>query len=1040
MRVPYLADTDHLNYPFGVWAGSGNVWIGESSGRRALQFTSVGAYLSAIGAAGVRWYQDQEIVWLGDVAVDSAGNTWLADTWASHLLEFDASGNFLRELGEAWNGGSDDYHFIIPVSLAFDSAGNIYVSDGCGWGPLDSGNQRVQIFDPDANYLNTIGQTGVPGPGNDQFYAPCHIAIYADVLYVADSGNHRVQLFDVSSPLSPAYLATIGVTGEQGDDNAHLNEPTGVAVDASAIYVADSLNDRVQVFGRTTRAYQGTIGTGWGTGNDQFEQPTDVAVDGPLLYVADFVNTRVQQFSTTGVYQRTYGVTGVPYLTDGYHYNEPYGVAAAPDGGLYLVESAGERLLRLNADGTLAWAVGAPGVEGWHGVSTDFWLPSDVALDAAGRVYVASRGTFRVQIYNPDGSHFATLHDWSAGADWFDRPTGLALAPNGYLYVADAWRQRVAVFDASLAYVASLGVVDEAGSDNAHFNQPGDVAVDSDGTIYVADQANQRVQVFDASRNYVRTMGEAGVCDNDFDHFCWPTHLALDAAQRLYVADPGRARVQVFDQSGAYLTTVDGSWGTSPGHMWDAEGVAVDGEGTLYVPDGDNHRVQVFAPGYPGWVQTNINGFGGVALYVGTLDVFNSALYAGTWDGQVWRAPDGQTWTDVTPSWSSPAAFDAEVFGSYLYFGVGPAEDPGEVWRTDGTTWQQVVSGGFGDASNSGVNALHVFSGALYAATVNGDTGTEIWRSATGNPGDWTQVNQDGFGGGGTPQDQTMDVYNGYLYVGLNRSNAAELWRTPDGTTWTLVFTDGLAANIPTVSAMAEFGGQFYIGVRNVTTGGEVWRSGDGLNWTPVVTGGLGNPNNQRPYGLIVFDGRLYLVFCNTVTGAEVWRSADGSVWEKVADGGWGDSNNGFVDYYDKGAAVFANRLYIGTMNGITGGEIWKRTVTADFTASSVQGTPPLTVHFTNTSGGDYTTSPVPGVPPLTVHFANTSGGDYTTSLWDFGDGATSTETNPIHTYGGGVYDVSLTVGDGVDSNTRTRSGYIRALYPVYLPLVMRNH
>jgi hypothetical protein len=217
-----------------------------------------------------------------------------------------------------------------------------------------------------------------------------------------------------------------------------------------------------------------------------------------------------------------------------------------------------------------------------------------------------------------------------------------------------------------------------------------------------------------------------------------------------------------------------------------------------------------------------------------------------------------------------------------------------------------------------------VFSNTVYAATSNSTTGLEIWHSINGNSGSWTQVNTDGFGYGSTSQDTTMDVYDGSLYVGIGRNGTAELWKTDNGLSWTPVFTNGLATNNTHVSAMAEFNGYFYIGLRNVVAGGEVWSSTDGINFSPVIIGGLGNSDNLRPYGLYVFAGHLYLVFSNLATGAEVWRTATGSTWERVSSGGWGDRNNGYTDYFDKGATVLNNRLFIGTQNVANGGEIWQ--------------------------------------------------------------------------------------------------------------------
>jgi len=331
--------------------------------------------------------------------------------------------------------------------------------------------------------------------------------------------------------------------------------------------------------------------------------------------------------------------------------------------------------------------------------------------------------------------------------------------------------------------------------------------------------------------------------------------------------------------------------------------------------------VPPYSPG--GWVQTNVDGFGNPGDgAVATLDGFGPWLYAATWAGKVWRAPNGRTWTEVTPSWLSPESVtvDAEVFGSHLYLGVG-SQNAAEVWRTDGTIWEQVAEGGFGDPANGAVNALRAFSGMLYAATSNSGTGTQIWRSPTGDAGDWSRV----YDGGPTDTDVALDTYAGALYAGWSRDGVAELWRSSNGTTWTPSFSDGLAPNNTHVSALAEFGGQFYAALRNVVTGGEVWRSSDGTSWEPVVTGGLGTPENGRPYGLIALGGRLYLVFCNQATGAEVWHSADGGAWKQEVGAGWGDANNAMADYFDKGAAVFQNHLYIGTLNWATGGEVWMK-------------------------------------------------------------------------------------------------------------------
>ena len=244
-EVAYLADTGHVNFPYGVAADGTNVWIGETFGHRALKFTSAGAFVSAIGTAGGATGPVWEIA---DLAVDSGGNTWIVD--GGQVIKFDVAGS---EVSRLWRDDDPNTHLQIATGIAFDSAGNIYVSDGAPWWSLNTGNHRIQVFDPAGNYLTTIGSSGTAGAGNLQFHGPHHIAIYGNVLYVADGGNHRVQVFNVTNASAPVYVGTIGVTGEQSDDNAHLNNPSGVAVDANYIYVADRWNNRVQVFARSNR-------------------------------------------------------------------------------------------------------------------------------------------------------------------------------------------------------------------------------------------------------------------------------------------------------------------------------------------------------------------------------------------------------------------------------------------------------------------------------------------------------------------------------------------------------------------------------------------------------------------------------------------------------------------------------------------------------------------------------------------------------------------------------------------------------------------
>jgi len=578
-EVAFLADTAHLYNPTGVGVdGTGNLWVAEILGARVLKYSGDGTFLMSIGTAGRVWLADNKHVSApADVAVDSAGNMWVVDANSHRVVKYDADANYLTQLGVTWEGGSDNAHFAKPVGVALDASGNIYVSDE--W------NHRVQVFSSNGAYGTTIGVTGASGSDNAHFDGPAHIAIdQDDYLYVADGANHRVQIFDGSH----SYVATLGVTDQPGSDNSHFNIPMGVAVDANRIYVTDS-NHRVQIFNRATRNYQTTLGTGGGSGNYQFDWPGDVAVDSAgNIYVADQLNHRVQKFDSSLVFMRTFGTTDVPYLTDDYHYNMPWGVAVDADGNIGIVEDdfRGHRFIKLDASGVPQFTIGVAGVKGSD--EAHFANPRGVAFDGSGNIYVADEWNHRIQVFSNSGSYQTTLGTgWGTGNYQFKYPDGVAVDDSGNIYVADSGNHRVQIYNSSRVYVATLGVTGAAGSDNSHFNEPNDVEVDASGNIYVADTWNNRIQKFNSSRVWQMTL----------DQFWGPCGVAVDLLGNIYVADYWNNRVQVYAASGALLTTIGGSFGSQVDQFRHPTGVEVDAEGNVYIADKDNHRIQKYAPG-----------------------------------------------------------------------------------------------------------------------------------------------------------------------------------------------------------------------------------------------------------------------------------------------------------------------------------------------------------------------------------------------------------------------------------------------------------
>ena len=95
------------------------------------------------------------------------------------------------------------------------------------------------------------------------------------------------------------------------------------------------------------------------------------------------------------------------------------------------------------------------------------------------------------------------------------------------------------------------------GTGSRQFIGPQGVAVGPDGKVYVADAGNNRIEIFDAAGNYIRTIGggAAGTGSNQLNQ---PFGVAIGLNSTVYVADTGNNRVEIFNSNGGYQTTLGG--------------------------------------------------------------------------------------------------------------------------------------------------------------------------------------------------------------------------------------------------------------------------------------------------------------------------------------------------------------------------------------------------------------------------------------------------------------------------------------------------
>ncbi|TAL99610.1 MAG: hypothetical protein EPN71_07375, partial [Rhodanobacter sp.] len=161
-----------------------------------------------------------------------------------------------------------------------------------------------------------VASWGDPGSAAGQFDGPNDIAVADDRVYVADSLNHRIQIFD----LQGYFLSAIAV-GPQG--LLPQARPMNLNIAGDKLYVGDYWNDAVQVCtldGRLT----GTFGGKQGMGPGQFHAPGGASAepDGTII-VVDFYNQRVQMLSPQGRFIRQIGATGHKGYVAGSSFNYP---------------------------------------------------------------------------------------------------------------------------------------------------------------------------------------------------------------------------------------------------------------------------------------------------------------------------------------------------------------------------------------------------------------------------------------------------------------------------------------------------------------------------------------------------------------------------------------------------------------------------------------------------------------------------------------------------------------------------------------------
>jgi len=615
------------------------------------------------------------------VVTDGMGTTYFASPDAQMVYKIDASNTISIVAGIGYStedalkfdgGPATSASLNEPTGLALDNNGNLFIADMT--------NYLIRRVDTNGTITTIAGNTHLCndpttlcGDGQNAMAAqmsyPTGIATdAAGNVYIADTQDNRVRVVNLQTTaitvagvrINPGAINTIAGNGTPcangtsacGDGGsakaANLNNPQGVAVDgAGNIYIADSGDRRIRVVSKqgVISAYAGNgrgcfsplqgCGDGGSPLAAQITNPWQISLDGAgNLYITDPPESRIRMVSAGGGTITTAVGTGAAGYNGDYQapttaqINGARGVWVDSTGTLTIGDT-GNGLIRSVASGTITPVTGG-GNGGDSGPATSAVLAADhdVALDAAGNLYIADTSNNRIRMVATDGNIYTVAGNGKAGYQGdngpavnasLSAPFGLTVDNSGNIYIADTYNYVIRFVDQStgtISTIAGNGLVcakatspcgDGGPATNASFIRPTTVALDANGNLYIADAGANKIRVVNSAGIISTFAGTGAVCGNPLAGACGdngpaasaqlygPMGVAVDAQGSVYVADTNDNRIRKVDTTGTitgYGFTGKNAFGPDKVNALASsyntpQYITVDPRGNLYVSGSD---------------------------------------------------------------------------------------------------------------------------------------------------------------------------------------------------------------------------------------------------------------------------------------------------------------------------------------------------------------------------------------------------------------------------------------------------------------------
>ncbi|MGK7396087.1 MAG: 6-bladed beta-propeller [Candidatus Cyclobacteriaceae bacterium M3_2C_046] len=256
--------------------------------------------------------------------------------------------------------------------------------------------------------------------------------------------------------------------------------------------------------------------------------------------------------------------------------NFPEAIAKDPNGNLLILNRGDNRVLKIDADGTIL----------------DRWLVEgnlrDIEVDHLGNIYIIISTCYCVKKFDSDFNFIKQWGSFGSGDTQFYNIEGIALDEN-YVYISGYYHGKIVKFDLDGNFIKTWGT---KGSNDGELINPRGLEVDQDGNIYVADYGNHRIQKFDHEGQHLLSFGTHG---DENGQFKGPWDLKINSSGRLYVSDFNNNRIQEFDLQGNFQSKFGGyDFFPGDGDFWAPKGICFDNHDNLFVVDNEIHNLQKF--------------------------------------------------------------------------------------------------------------------------------------------------------------------------------------------------------------------------------------------------------------------------------------------------------------------------------------------------------------------------------------------------------------------------------------------------------------